>query len=337
MGIIIALIAFNLMILVHELGHLIAAKKTGMEVKEFAIGFGPRLISKEYKGTIYSFRLFPLGGFNNIKIDHNVTSDKDFYAKPLRSRLLVLVMGSIFNLVSAWIAIFLMLFIYGAPTTAPIIKDVLPDKPAHQYLLPNDRIVSLNGMSITDNSISPELNSSIRKADNLNLTIERDGTIQSFDVPKEKGDVLGVRFDVGYKNLDAQDSFFGSTVLYYNYTGLIVNSVRDLFVNEDVKVTESVGGPVGMGKAMYEVNNDLGMFGVLMMFAIVSINLGIFNLLPLPILDGGHIAVQLLEWARNKPFTEQQVKVMGYFGMAVLGGLFLLGTYSDFMRILFNN
>lgn len=337
MGIIIALIAFNLMILVHELGHLIAAKKTGMEVKEFAIGFGPRLISKEYKGTIYSFRLFPLGGFNNIKIDHNVTSDKDFYAKPLRSRLLVLVMGSIFNLVSAWIAIFLILFIYGAPTTAPIIKDVLPDKPAHQYLLPNDRIISLNGMSITDNSISPELNSSIRKADNLNLTIERDGTIQSFDVPKEKGDVLGVRFDVGYKNLDAQDSFFGSIVLYYNYTGLIVNSVRDLFVNEDVKVTESIGGPVGMGKAMYEVNNDLGMFGVLMMFAIVSINLGIFNLLPLPILDGGHIAVQLLEWARNKPFTEHQVKVMGYFGMAVLGCLFLLGTYSDFMRILFNN
>ena len=146
-----------------------------------------------------------------------------------------------------------------------------------------------------------------------------------------------MRFDVGYKNMTAEDSFFGSTLLYGNYTGLIINSIRDIFTKEDMKVTESVGGPVGMGKAMYDVNNDLGMFGVLMMFAIVSINLGIFNLLPLPILDGGHIAVQLMEKIRNKPFTEHQIKAMGYFGMAILGGLFLLGTYSDFMRILFSN
>lgn len=337
MGIIIALIAFNMMILIHELGHLIAAKKTGMNVKEFAIGFGPRLISKEYKGTLYSFRLLPLGGFNDIKINHNVTSEGDFYAKPLRSRLLVLVMGSVFNLVSAWIAIFLMLFLYGAPTTTPIIKDVVPDKPAYTFLQENDKIISLNGNVIKDNSIDQEMYNSIKTSDNVNLIIERNGKAQVFDIPKGKNDVLGVRFDVGYKNMTAEDSFFGSTLLYGNYTGLIINSIRDIFTKEDLKVTESVGGPVGMGKAMYDVNNDLGMFGVLMMFAIVSINLGIFNLLPLPILDGGHIAVQLMERIRNKPFTEPQIKAMGYFGMAVLGGLFLLGTYSDFMRILFSN
>ena len=145
---------FGLLVFVHELGHFITAKLTGMRVDEFAIGFGPRLVHFRYGETVYSIRLIPLGGFNDIAgmaADDNDAGDRGYCRKPILSRMIVILAGSAMNFILPIILFFGIFFFAGVqtPNPAPVLGKVLADNPAAQAgLMANDRIIAIDGKPI---------------------------------------------------------------------------------------------------------------------------------------------------------------------------------------------
>ncbi len=331
-NIILILATFSLMILIHEIGHLIVAKKTGMLVSEFALGFGKKLFSRKIGETEYSLRLIPLGGFNDIKIDANdVTSDRDFYAKPLWARISVLAAGGVFNMASAYIAMVLLINVWGVPNPIPVIDKTLEASAAYNYLQEGDRILAIDGKKIEE--YQKLASKYIYDSSKLDMTIERNGKEISVFLTKTPNTKLGVQFASEYRTISFPESLWKAKQIYWDFCKTIAEGIR-MVRDGEVKTTEAISGPIGVGHAIYKANDSAGIRGVIIVFALLSINLGIMNLLPIPCLDGGHIIIQIVETIVGKNMNEKQIQYVSYAGMTVLGGLFIFGMYSDVLRLL---
>lgn len=317
------------------------AKLADIQVDEFSIGFGPVLfkIHPPDSTTIYSIRLLPLGGYVKMAgMEKNEEHPRGFNKKPLKDRIVVISAGSVMNFL---FAVFLFVFTFSAigipiPSNSNIIGEVIPGTPAAKVgLKPGDKIVQVNHVK-TGEWEEIALNIHKRAQQKIRLVIERDDRLYTFYVtpqldPKLQIGQIGIRQTLVWE----KQSLFNAVKLGLNraliFARLILQGLIGMIVG--AVSPEEIAGPVGITQMIGEAVQ--GGFGYLLTFtAILSINLGLINLLPIPALDGSRLAFLCLEGVRGKPLDPEKENFIHLIGFALLMVLILLITYNDLVRIL---
>ncbi|CQR71525.1 Regulator of sigma-W protease RasP [Sporomusa ovata DSM 2662] len=337
--VIATIFVFGLLILFHELGHFITAKSVGMRVDEFAIGFGPKLISKKIGETIYSIRIIPLGGFNKIAgMDPDEQQDeRSFSAKPIWARMLVIVAGSVMNFVLPVLLLFIVFVSAGidSPSNQPIIGKIFPDKPAAiAGLLPGDKITAVNG-TVIDSWRDFVSVIQINAGNKLTITYSRALETNKTAVLTPDYDEKGKRGVIGViPQIDNyQPGIIESVGLAAKQTVTVAQAML-IGIGEMItgKTAADVAGPIGVAQMAGEVA-QLGIIPLLQFAAFLSINLGLINLLPVPVLDGGHVVTLAVEGIRGRPLSDSQMQFIQMIGLALLLLLFVVATFKDIVRL----
>ena len=317
-----------------------AAKSVNMRVTEFAIGFGPKIFSIRRGETLYSLRAIPLGGFNKIQgMDPDEDQDdRSFNAKPIWARMFVIISGSAMNFVLP-VLLFLTIYLSAGiemPSSQPILGSVFNDKPAHKAgLSAGDRIVSVNGETIENwkQFVSTIQSNSGNK---LDIKYERSGVqrivtvIPEYDARSNRG-IIGVSPEITLH----KPGIVEATKLSINHTYLVAgNMLTGIGQMLTGKAAADVSGPIGVAQMAGQVA-QLGFLPLLQFAAFLSVNLGLINLLPVPVLDGGHIVTLAVEAVRRKPLGKQSMYVMQMIGFVLLMMLFVLATFKDINRLNF--
>ena len=325
---------FGLLVLVHELGHFFTAKFVGMRVDEFALGFGPKIVSYQYGETLYSWRIIPLGGFNKIAgMDPDEEQDeKSFYAKSVPARMFVIVAGSAMNFVLP-ILLFLIIFLsvgIDTPASQPIVGTIFADKPAARAgLMTGDHIIAVNDDEITSWQQFVSI-IQVNANNPLSLHYEQDGILKTIIVTPEydeKADrgIIGIMPKLEKYHPGAVEAVGLSFKQTYVVASSMVVGIAHMITG---KVAAEVAGPIGVAKMTGEVA-QLGLMPLLQFTAFLSLNLGIFNLLPVPVLDGGHLVTLAVEGVRGKPLGKKAMQVIQTVGLGLLLLLFVFATFKD--------
>lgn len=338
MFIVIALIVLGFLIFVHELGHFVVAKLSGMAVDEFSLGFGPAIISKQWGETRYSLRLLPLGGYNKIAgMEPNDDRPDGFDKKPLTARIGVILAGSLSNfLIAALLFIFTLSFIGQAtPSNANMIGEVLRNSPAEQIgLQAGDRIVQIDGVRTAAwDDVASAIH--VKGQQQITVTVERNKQLQDFKVvPRYDQDLkisqIGISPAIVWERqgfLPAVNVGLKSAI---DFARLIIVSLYQLITGQ--VAMQNLSGPVGVMQQIGDSAHS-GLGTLLMFTGMLGINLAILNLLPFPALDGSRIIFLLLEGMRGKPLNPEKEGMIHLVGFALLMGLVLLITYNDIMRL----
>jgi regulator of sigma E protease len=331
-AIIQAIVIFFLLILVHEFGHYIVAKKSGTHVYEFAIGMGPLIRSFERNGTQYSIRLIPIGGYVRLEgEDEESDSPNGFTRQPPWKKFLILFAGAFMNFVFAGIIFFLLFSILGQPNTA--IDQVIPDSAAAIHgLQSGDTIIEFQGVEIDS---WDQLSSEIQKTtanQTISISLLREGAKISNSLQMGEGEngqgYLGI---IPKRGFNFWFSLKSSWLYFWQGMGLLAGFFRELIQG---KVgAEAVAGPVGIVTMIGEAS-QYGWLALLNLAGLISINLGFVNLLPIPALDGGRILFVLVEAIRRKPVPPEKEGWVHFIGFALMLGLLILITYQDLLRLL---
>ncbi|MFH0856388.1 MAG: RIP metalloprotease RseP [bacterium] len=355
--IIIFILILGLLVFVHELGHFIAAKKMGVRVEEFGIGFPPRLFKVKKGETIYSINLIPLGGFVKLKgEDGGEKKDEDSFShKKIWQRILILASGVGMNFLLA-VFIISIGFIIGFPQVitgnsfekyAKIknegiqVMSVLEECPAHDAgILPGDIIVSMDKKGVASvDEVKNYVNE--KKEEKILVDIKRDDELiekEVYPVIMEDADPPAYVMGVGLAKV--------GTVKYPFYIAIFKGVETTIILTEEIlkafyqllknliivhKVTVELAGPIGIAALTGQVA-DLGFIYILQFIALLSINLGIINLLPFPALDGGRIFFALIEKIRGRAINENIENLIHNAGFALLMVLIIFITYRDIMN-----
>lgn len=326
-----SIFVFGLLILAHELGHFFAARATGVKVLELAIGFGPRLVGWEKGDTSYSLRVFPLGGFCRMLGENpdDEPSEDSFIRKSVARRALVLLAGAVMNLVLALVLFFIIFyFLVGAPlTNISRLGAVSPDSPASKAgLKPGDEIIAIDGRAI-NNWNDVVANIEHRAGEELTIVVHRNQesvtlTAVPVQVPQTGKAVIGI------SPLVKKHHLTGSIQTSFSRFAMIILSIGQVVSG---KAPLDVAGPVGIIMIVGEVAAT-GFVNLLWLAALISISLGIINLLPVPALDGGRLLFLIIEGLRGKPLDPEKEGFIHFIGFAVLLLLILFVTYHDLVR-----
>ena len=336
-----AVFVFGLLVLVHEFGHFITAKMTGMRVDEFAIGFGPKLLSKKHGETVYSLRAIPLGGFNDIAgmdPDNNTAGERGYCEKPVLSRMVVILSGAAMNFV---LPILLFFVIYatlgvGKPSTEPIIGDVIPGMSAEAVgLKAGDEILSVDGQAVGTWKDFTDKLKDVTAGQNIQLEYRRGEQVGTVTVTpkyleKEQRALVGVQSSVVYESKSLPESLTMAVDHTKQITVAMIEAIANLF--REPEQTENLAGPIGIIQMSGQVA-ERGFIPLLNFAALLSINLGIVNLLPVPVLDGGHFVNLFIEAVRGKPLGAKAVAYTQRVGIALLLMLMLFATKNDLVRV----
>lgn len=345
-----AIILLGVIIFVHELGHFLSAKLTGVKVLKFSLGFGPKLIGKKYGDTEYLISSIPFGGYVKMLGEHSEDEIKDeerihaYTKQPVWKRFIIVFSGPFFNLLFA-VCILFFIFIYGLPVLLPEVGDVLPKTPAEKAgLLKGDTIISIEGTEIKQwDEMTKIIRSSLGKS--LNLRIKRKTEIITLSITPEKKmvkDIFGQEKEVALIGIKPSGNTFMSKS---SFPGAITSSIRrtwEISVLTLVSVIkliqrvipmETIGGPILILQMAGE-QASLGFLNFFFFMAIININLGILNLLPIPILDGGHIVFLGIEAIRRKPLNEKVIAVAQRVGLAIILLIMAFALYNDIIRII---
>lgn len=350
-GIIAIVLVLAGLIFFHELGHFLAARSVGVGVRTFSIGFGKALFSWRRGKTRYQLSLVPLGGYVDLvgmsredEIEPPFTPDEAYIHKHPAKRLITIIAGPLFNILLAWF-IYWGLVWSGAGLVLPEVGEVKPESPAAQAgILPGDVIRRVGGADIRfwDDILFSVQQS---KGAALDVTVLREGRERVFSVTPEamSGEddqgkthtvyLLGV---VGSGRV-AELGFFeaGAEGLReaVGKTTLMVKLVAQMFSGEG-SLTENLGGPVMIGKMVNDQAKYAGLLGVLKIAALLSINLGLLNLLPIPALDGGHVLFNTIELVFRRPVPERIQARVTYAGFILLISVMLFATALDVRRLI---
>jgi regulator of sigma E protease len=327
MTIVIAILVFNAIVFFHEAGHYIAARLGGIKVVEFALGMGPKLLYKKIGDTVYSLRAFPIGGFClMLGEDEEKNDPAAFNNKPVTTRLAAIAAGPIVNLLVAVLIYSLVL----APAGTPVVGQVTKGMPAEQAgIVAGDVIIDINDVKINSwEQIKPEI--SKHEGELITITLENKGVQRDVQLTPIKNpgtnDVLiGVAQQVkitGFSLNKGVSSTFTITKMVMEFLGQLVVGKAD---------AGDVSGPVSIFVYMNDAAKS-GLISVLGITAIISLNLAIFNLLPLPALDGGRLIFLLIELIRRKPVPAEKEGMVHFIGLVALMALSLFLAYRDIVK-----
>jgi regulator of sigma E protease len=338
MTVIVALGGLILLIVIHELGHMLTAKALGVRVPEFGIGFGPPLIKKKIGKTVYSFRIILLGGFAKMAgMGDGAEGPDTYYAKPAWRRALIILAGPVANMLAAVVILAGVYMFQGVITDVkPVVDAVEPGSMAQQVgIKAGDRIVGLDGERIKGWNGFERQMSGRAPGESVSVTVLRDGSRKTFEGelgadPEDKNRALvGVRPEVEtttygpLKSVGLAAQRCGEiTVKLGAFVGQLVTGEKDLYKN--------VTGPVGIASVGSTAVNQ-GFF--LPLLALISLNLALFNLLPILPLDGGHLFFIAAEKVLGRPVSEQTMGKIAAFGLVLVLALFLFATYADLSKI----
>ncbi len=336
-----AVFVFGLLVLVHEFGHFITAKMTGMRVDEFAIGFGPKIISRKFGETIYSLRAIPLGGFNDIAgmdpADNNA-GERGFCEKPVLSRMVVILAGATFNFILPIILFFAIYSTLGEekPSPEPIIGGIIQGMSAEKAgLKTGDVILGVDGQTVTTWKDFTDKLKNVEAGKDIRLQYKRGEQISEVTVsPKyneqEKRALVGVQSVVIHEPKTISEAFALAIDHTKEITIAMLEGIASLF--KEPNQTENLAGPIGIIQMSGQVA-ERGFIPLLNFAALLSINLGIVNLLPVPVLDGGHFVNLFIEAVRGKPLGAKAVAYTQRVGIALLLMLMLFATKNDLVRV----
>ena len=337
MTFLIAVAMLGLIIFVHELGHFLTAKFFKMPVSEFSIGMGPQVFSLDTKETKYSFRAIPIGGYVNIEgMEVGSQVENGFNSKPAYQRFIVLFAGVFMNFLTAFLIIFSIAQMSGRMEyeEKAIIGALVKGGANEQILKVDDKILELDGKKITLWSDIPEVTKEALDKKELSAIIERDGKEEKLVLKLTKDEennrvVLGISPKSKKTNL----SFTESLIFAKNsFVSILKDTVGGLFTLFSGKANlKEISGPVGILKVVGEVSK-FGWTSIASLAVILSINIGVLNLLPIPALDGGRIIFVLLELFRikvNKKWEENLHK----FGMVVLLFFIVMISVNDVWKL----
>ena len=341
MGIVLAILVFSLIVFVHELGHFLLAKMNKIRVDEFSIGMGPRLLSTVKGETRYSLKLFPIGGSCMMgEDDVDDMSEGSFNSKSVWARIAVVAAGAVFNFILA--LIFAVIIVGYTGYDEPVISGVLPGYSAEaEGMQEGDRIVRMNGKKI---NVWREVTyyNMFHAGETVELVYERDGEKYEVTiVPKQDEDgnyLMGVTSPAQYKKANV---FTAIQYGVYEVKFWISTTLESL----KMLITGSVGvdqlsGPVGIVDVVddtYQQSKEYGAVVVLMEMLnigiLLSANLGVMNLLPLPALDGGRLVFLVIEAIRGKRVAPDKEGMVHFVGMMLLFALMIFVLFNDLNRI----
>lgn len=346
--IILAILLFEVLIVIHEAGHYVFARLFKVSITEFSIGMGPKLISRTSKktGIAYSLRAFPIGGFVAMVGEDEESDDKNaFCNKPVWQRIIVTAAGATMNLLAGFAAMMILVAAtttFGGTTVADFIPEERFVESGYTYfsseeagLRSGDTIIRVNNDRV---HILNELQYEIVHSGNepMTLTVERDGEVivlENVRVPQieEQGVLFGMRDFTVYR----QEKTF-STVISHGFwrsvstVKMIWESLGDLIRGR--YGIRAVSGPVGVTQTLAEAAKD-GPDQFFYLAIVISINLGIMNLLPLPALDGGRLLFQFIELIIRRPVSRKVEGYIHFAGIVILMVLMLLITAKDIIGL----
>ncbi|MBI5177859.1 MAG: RIP metalloprotease RseP [Nitrospinae bacterium] len=347
-----ALIVLGVLIIVHEVGHFLMARRMGVGVEKFSIGFGPQLWSKKVGETEYRLALAPFGGYVKMVGDEEgeaeegappADPEKAFNKKPVWRRMLIVAAGPTANLLFAAL-VFGAIYAWGITVPDTKIKTVLKDSPAQAAgLTQGDRIVSIDGKAVEDWShLADTISTSPGKP--LKLAVDRaDGTkveITVIPAPDKAKTIFGETVAVGRIGISPDETFkrynpveavalgFRKT---YEVSYLTLMVIVKIF--QKVVPAETIGGPLMIFKIAGD-QAQAGIIPLLMFMGVLSVNLGILNFLPIPILDGGHIVFFIIEGIIRKPVSLRAREIAQQVGLFLLISLMAFAFYNDITRFI---
>ncbi|MBQ9891063.1 MAG: site-2 protease family protein [Firmicutes bacterium] len=340
-GIVLAFISFLLLVLGHEFGHFSVGKLLGFKINEFSVGMGPQLWGKTKGETEYSLRAIPIGGYcafegenSDEEDDNGVRKEPDprsFNLQPAWKKILVLVAGSFNNIVIGLIIFAIVFTITGSLTTK--LSGVVEGKPAAQAgIMEGDRVLSVNG---TEYSEWAEVTEAIANAegDDIVLTVDRDGQILSFTVHTYKNEegrkVVGI--------MAGREHSLGTAIkTAFSECTTMIRALRDFFVRlfRGQASSDDVGSIVQIIAVSGEYAENYGLMTVIYLIALVSVNLGFMNMLPIPGLDGGRILFVIIRWITRGKLTDKVENIINNVFMFALIALMVVLMFKDVIHLI---
>ena len=339
MTIVFAILIFGLLILIHEGGHFLFARVFRVTVYEFAIGMGPKVLSHTSKktGIAYSLRLLPFGGFVSMAgEDEDCDDENAFCKKPVWQRMIITAAGAAMNLL---VGILVMGILVASAKNLPstVVYQFMEDSTSAQYgLMEDDRITAVEGTAV-------------HTANELVYEVMRKG-VEPIDITVRRGGKTVVLHDVAFPTITESGETFGNidfyvysetktplTVLKHGFfrslstIKMIWESLYDLITGR--YGMNAVGGPVAVTEAMSEAAS-VGIADLVYLSVVISMNLGIMNLLPLPALDGGRLMFQLIEAIFRRPVPRHIEAYVHFGGIVVLMALMALITFKDIVGLI---
>ncbi|MBW1791518.1 MAG: RIP metalloprotease RseP [Deltaproteobacteria bacterium] len=347
------IIVLGILIFVHELGHFLVAKLCNVKVLKFSLGFGPKIFGRQYGDTEYLISAFPLGGYVKMcgeNIEEEVTSEdlpRSFAHKTVWQRFLIVLAGPVFNILFAVFLFFLIFSIAGLPVpkSGTEIGGVTASSPAETAgLEAGDIILTINSQETEEWA---DVSLLIRESEGnpIVITVFRDGTeLEVTGQPEIKevknifGEVVDERYMMGisrstqviYEKASLIEAFFAGISQTWMYIYLTMMGIIKII--QQVVPASELGGPILIAQ-MAGQQMQAGWVNLFFFMGLVSVNLGILNLFPIPILDGGHLVFFSLEAIRKKPLEKKTMEKFQQFGLLLLGSLMIFVFYNDIVRI----
>ena len=340
MSYILALIIFSAIVIFHELGHFLLAKWNGIEVIEFSLGMGPRLLSHVWGDTRYSLKLLPIGGSCQM-VGEEEASDSEgaFGNKSVWARIAVVAAGPVFNFILAWV---LALIIVGSVGYDNTMVDIIPDSAAAEVGMEDgDQIISING-SRTFLYREVSLYSSLHQGQTATVVYERNGEKQTVVLTPKKSDtgayLYGFSRTVQREKGGALETVGYSCAEIRYWLKATVESLK-MLIGGQVGL-EEMSGPVGIVSTIGDTYKESRVDGwyyvtmnMIMIAILLSVNLGVMNLLPIPALDGGRLVFLILEAIRGKAIPQEKESMVHFTGFVLLMGLMAVILFSDLHKL----
>lgn len=341
MGIIIAILIFSFIVLFHELGHFLAAKLNGIEVEEFALGMGPLVFAKEYKGTRYCVRALPIGGACMMGEDDEATgAEGNFHSKSVWARISVIAAGPVFNFILAFVLSVILTVMVGYDK--PVAAEVNEGYPAAEAgLQAGDVIVRMGDKKI---NIFREISTynQFHQGEAVDVTFVRDGKEHTVTIQPEYNEelnyyLLGITRGPNEKAGVVTSLQYGLYEVKY-WICTTVSSLK-LLITGQVGL-DQMSGPVGIVDVVDETYNSSVSYGLSTVVAnmmnisiLLSANLGVMNLLPIPALDGGRLVFLIVEAVRRRKIPPEKEGYVHFIGFALLMVLMVFVMFNDIKRL----
>ena len=348
------IVVLGVLIFVHELGHFLFAKLFKVKVLKFSLGFGPKLISKTVGETEYLISAFPLGGYvkmlgeNPEEAADGEDRERSFATRPVWNRFFIVLAGPLFNLLFSVLLFFMIFMAMGIPENidSTVIGQVSPGSPAEQAgIMVGDMIIDIDGRPVNSwmdvlNTVSGsdgrQLSFTVRRGPeqvSIAITPRLDSVTNLFGEEVERRFMIGIvkEEQLEYQRvgpIKAMQAGIWQTwmFIYLTFMGVVK-------IIQNVVPASELGGPILIAQLAGE-QARAGWLNLAHFMGLLSVNLGILNLLPIPVLDGGHLVFLTIEGIRRKPLNERAQILAQQVGIALLGTLMLFVFYNDIVRIL---